>query len=207
MITGGWWSSKILFSTHLCIQLKIAFATFQNYCWQALRNHFLGGRLRDLMFGGPTPRTPCPICRYVLEIAQSTGTRSRTASEFLPDSCLRKCHVLTWFGFSVLPAIDKLINIEPDAFVPKTISDENLWSLVQRDLLHGDVCRLATGSNTIPFQLFYIYFTYIWFLFNIYITAGAGSNTILFHLFNSFEFGAYFGWLGLNLEASRHFKF
>ena len=79
--------------------------------------------------------------------------------------------------------------------------------LVQRDFLHGDVCRLATGSNTIPFQLFYIYFTYIWFLFNIYITDGAGSNTILFHLFNSFEFGAYFGWFGLNLEASRHFKF
>ena len=126
---------------------------------------------------------------------------------FCLDSRLRKCHFdLIWF-FSVLPAIDKLINIEPDAFVPKTISDENLWSLVQRDLLHGDVCRLATGSNTIPFQLFYIYFTYIWFLFNIYITDGAGSNTILFHLFNSFEFGAYFGWFGLNLEASRHFKF
>ena len=29
-----------------------------------LRNHFLANRLRDLMFGEPVPRTPCPICRF-----------------------------------------------------------------------------------------------------------------------------------------------
>ena len=28
------------------------------------RSHFLTNRLRDLMFGGPVPRTPCPICRF-----------------------------------------------------------------------------------------------------------------------------------------------
>ena len=59
-------------------------------------------------------------------------------------------------------------------------------------------------------NLFHIYSTFNLHLFHIYliyITAGAASDTNLFHLFNSFEFGAYFGWLGLNLEASRHFKF
>ena len=57
---------------------------------QALRNHFLAGRLRDLMFGVPIPRTPCPICRWLIAqlvlfiIAQSAEGQSRTASEFLP---------------------------------------------------------------------------------------------------------------------------
>ena len=47
--------------------------------------------------------------------------------EFLPRLTFEEmsCFDLIWF-FSVLPAIDKLMNIEPDAFVPKTISDENL---------------------------------------------------------------------------------
>jgi len=36
-------------------------------CSQAIRNHFLAARLRDMMFGGPIPRTPCPICRRPIE--------------------------------------------------------------------------------------------------------------------------------------------
>merc|ERR1719357_1190568 len=32
-------------------------------CSLSIRSHFLTNRLRDLMFGGPVPRTPCPICR------------------------------------------------------------------------------------------------------------------------------------------------
>jgi len=32
-------------------------------CSLSIRNHFLANRLRDLMFGEPVPRTPCPICR------------------------------------------------------------------------------------------------------------------------------------------------
>jgi len=36
-------------------------------CSQAIRSHFLAARLRDLMFGGPIPRTPCPICRRPIE--------------------------------------------------------------------------------------------------------------------------------------------
>ena len=34
-----------------------------------LRNHFLANRLRDLMFGEPAPRTPCPICRFTNTVA------------------------------------------------------------------------------------------------------------------------------------------
>jgi len=33
-------------------------------CSLSIRSHFLTNRLRDLMFGGPVPRTPCPICRF-----------------------------------------------------------------------------------------------------------------------------------------------
>jgi len=32
-------------------------------CSLSIRSHFLANRLRDLMFGEPVPRTPCPICR------------------------------------------------------------------------------------------------------------------------------------------------
>jgi len=32
-------------------------------CSLSIRSHFVANRLRDLMFGEPVPRTPCPICR------------------------------------------------------------------------------------------------------------------------------------------------
>jgi len=32
-------------------------------CSLSIRSHFLANRVRDLMFGEPVPRTPCPICR------------------------------------------------------------------------------------------------------------------------------------------------
>ena len=34
------------------------------YILPSLRSHFLANRVRDLMFGEPVPRTPCPICRF-----------------------------------------------------------------------------------------------------------------------------------------------
>ena len=34
------------------------------YIFPSIRSHFLANRLRDLMFGEPVPRTPCPICRF-----------------------------------------------------------------------------------------------------------------------------------------------
>ena len=109
---------------------------------QALRNHFLAGRLRDLMFGVPIPRTPCPICRWLIAqldlfiIAQSAEGQSRTASEFLPrlvfqesGLVLSKCLCFdliwrlflcsSWSGFPVLSVVDESINIKLDARIKR----------------------------------------------------------------------------------------
>ena len=34
------------------------------FIFLSIRSHFVANRLRDLMFGEPVPRTPCPICRF-----------------------------------------------------------------------------------------------------------------------------------------------